>query len=87
MKIDTTTPTIVNTPSWVISSHTKEDNSSEQSHMNAAATKMIMRIGSCAMVITNMANGGPNTRKIPPKNSAIVIVGLMWHVSVVCETE
>lgn len=51
-----------------------DDSNSEQSHTNAAATKIITRIGSWAMVMVNMASAGPNARKAQPKNSGKVIV-------------
>lgn len=48
---------------------------SEQSHKNAAATNIIIRMGSWAMVIENMANAGPKARKAQPKNSGKVMFG------------
>lgn len=50
-----------------------DESKSEQSHTNAAATKMMIRIGSCAMVMVNIAKAGPNVRKAQPKNSGKVI--------------
>lgn len=50
-----------------------DDSSSEQSHRKAAATKMIIRMGSWAIDNVNIANGGPNARQAQPKNSAAVI--------------
>lgn len=51
-----------------------DDSKSAQSHTNAAATRIIIRIGSWAMVIVNIASGGPNARKAQPKNSGRVIL-------------
>lgn len=51
-----------------------DDSKSEQSHTNAAATRMIIRMGSWAMVIVNMASAGPNARNAQPKNSGNVIL-------------
>lgn len=56
---------------------TNDDNKSEQSHTNAAATKIMIRIGSCAMVMVNIAKAGPNVRKAQPKNSGKVILSLL----------
>lgn len=71
--MEVTTPTIVKVPSRVIKNHTNDDNNTEHSHIKAAATKIIIRIGSWAMVNRNIANGGPKTKKTPPKNSGNVI--------------
>lgn len=46
MNIDVTTPTIVKVPSRVIKNHTNDDSNTEHSHINAAATKTMIRIGS-----------------------------------------
>lgn len=59
---------------------TSEDSNSEQSHKNAAATKIIIRIGSCAMVMVKHANAGPKARKAQPKNSGKVILLLLVFV-------
>lgn len=53
---------------------TSDESKSEQSHTNAAATKMMIRIGSCAMVMVNMARAGPKARKAQPKNSGKVML-------------
>lgn len=46
MKMEAITPTMVNVPNRVIRNHTTDDSSNEHNHMNAAATKTIIRIGS-----------------------------------------
>lgn len=74
MNIDTIIPKMVTSLSGTTINQTSDDSKREQSHKNAAATKIIIRIGSCATVIMNMANGGPNARKAHPKNSGKVIV-------------
>lgn len=66
-------PMIVYSLSGTNTNHTSDDNKSEQSHKNAAATRMITRMGSWATVIVNMANGGPKARNAQPKNSGKVI--------------
>lgn len=76
MKIDTIIPKIVISLSGTTMNQTSDESKREQSHKNAAATKMITRIGSCATVIVNMANGGPNARNAHPKNSGKVIVDI-----------
>lgn len=53
--------------------HINDDSSRAHSQTNAAATNTIMRMGSWAMVIVNIANAGPNARKVQPKNSGKVI--------------
>lgn len=50
-----------------------DESSNEHSQTKAAATNMIIRIGSCATVIVNIANDGPNARNVQPKNSGKVI--------------
>lgn len=54
--------------------HMNDDSKRAQSHTNAAATRIIIRIGSWAMVIENIASGGPNARNAQPKNSGKVIL-------------
>lgn len=76
MNIEMSIPMMVYSLSGTNMNHTNDDNSSEQSHTNAAATRMIIRMGSCAMVMLNMANGGPKARNAQPKNSGIVIFDL-----------
>lgn len=73
IKIEIIIPIAVYSLSGTKMNHTSDDIKSEQSHKNAAATKMITRIGSWAMVIVNMANGGPKARNAQPKNSGNVI--------------
>lgn len=53
--------------------HINDDNSSEHSQKNAAATNIIIRIGSLAIVNANIASGGPNAKNEQPKNSGTVI--------------
>lgn len=73
-------PKAVTSRSGTNMNQTREESNSEQSHKNAAATKMMIRIGSCAMVILNMANAGPNARKAQPKNSGNVIVKYVFSL-------
>lgn len=74
MQIETIIPMIVKSRNGTNINQMNDDSKSEQSHTNAAATRIIIRIGSCAMVIVNIANGGPNARKAQPKNSGKVIL-------------
>lgn len=69
---------MVNVPKRVIKNQTSDESSNEHNHINAAATKMIIRIGSCAIVIINIASGGPKAKKTPPKNSGTVIMYDEW---------
>lgn len=56
--------------------HSIEDRSSDTSQKKPAAIRMIILIGSCAIVKVNIAMDGPNAKKAHPKNSATVIVTL-----------
>lgn len=76
MQIEIIIPMIVTSRNGTNMNQMNDDSKSEQSHTNAAATRIIIRIGSWAMVIVNIANGGPNARKAQPKNSGKVI--LQW---------
>lgn len=67
-------PKAVTSRNGKITNQMNDDSKSEQSHKKAAATKIIIRIGSWATVIVNMANGGPNARNAHPKNSGNVIL-------------
>lgn len=58
-----------------------DESSNEHSQTKAAATNMIIRIGSCATVIVNIANDGPNARNVQPKNSGKVIFAFQLHCS------
>lgn len=46
----------------------------ETSQKNDAPIKIIIRMGSWAIVNVNIARGGPKAKKAHPKNSAIVIL-------------
>lgn len=74
--MDMTIPMMVISLSGTNTNHTNDDRSNAQSHKNAAAIKIIIRIGSCAIVIVNIANGGPNAKNAHPKNSGNVIASI-----------
>lgn len=84
MQIEMIIPIIVTSRSGTNKNQMNDDSKSAQSHTNAAATKIMIRIGSWATVMVNMANGGPKARKAQPKNSGKVILlcptKLMWCV-------
>lgn len=64
-----------------------DENSKESNQKNAAAIKMMMRIGSEARVNTNIDRTGPKTRKVHPKNSATVILNLIYVILCVSQKE
>lgn len=53
--------------------HSIEESSRARSQKNPAAIRIIIRIGSWAIVNVNIAIAGPNAMKAHPKNSATVI--------------
>lgn len=72
--IETIMPNNVKSLNGTIMNQISADSSNAHSQRKAAATKMMMRIGSLAMVSVNIANGGPNARNAHPKNSGSVIL-------------
>lgn len=73
MQTETINPNGVNSLSGTNINQTKDDSNREHSQKNAAATKIIIRMGSWAIVNVNIANGGPNAKNVQPKNSGTVI--------------
>lgn len=62
---------------WVLrgttANHRIEESSRASSQKNPAAMRIIIRMGSWAMVNVNMAMAGPKAKPAHPKNSATVI--------------
>lgn len=54
--------------------HTSDDTRNDSSQPNAAAIMMMIRTGSLATVIANIASGAPNASREQLKNSARVIL-------------
>lgn len=71
--IEKTSPKLKYSRSGTIANQNIEDISSDSSHTNAAAIKIIIRMGSWAIVKMNIASGGPKAKNVHPKNSETVI--------------
>lgn len=60
--------------SGTTTNHNIDDMSRETSQKKALAIMMMILMGSFEMVMANIAKGGPNARKVQPKNSMTVIL-------------
>lgn len=59
---------------------TSDDANRATSQTNAAAIRMMMRIGSCMMVNRNMEKGVPKARNVHPANSAkVIFICKLWE--------
>lgn len=66
MKTENTIPKAGTVRNGTTANHIIDDINNDSNHTNAAAINMIIRIGSWAIENINMANGGPNAKKLQP---------------------